>query len=86
MDYKLEHKCELLKSPKGWAAVYTLSFLKDGRWIVQRFLDPEPTRVFPNRDEAKERNRELAKNWLSSNDPSGRISEEPMKTSSGSAT
>jgi len=73
VDYKLEHKCELLKSPKGWAAVYTLSYLKDGKLTDQRFFDPGSDRVFSSRDEAEERNRELARNWLSLNDSDGRI-------------
>jgi len=77
MDYKLDHKCERLKSPNGWAAVYTLSFLKDGELQIMRFSDSDLTRVFPNQEEAKERNRELARNWLASNDPDGRIFEEP---------
>jgi hypothetical protein len=75
VDYKLEHECEHLKSPKGWAAVYTLSFRNGDEWTVQRFFDAEPDRVFPSREEAEERNRELARNWLSLNDPDGRIYE-----------
>jgi hypothetical protein len=78
VDYKLDHQCEHLKSPAGWASVYTLSFWKDDKWTVVRFLD-DPSRVFRSRDEAKERNRELAGNWLASNDPDGRIFEEPQK-------
>ena len=79
LDYKLDHKCEHLKSPSGWAAVYTLSFYKDGKYHVQRFLDADPGRVFPSEEEAKERNRELARHWLSSEDPDGRIFEEPSQ-------
>ena len=75
MDYKLDHKCEHLKAPKGWAAIFTLSsWGADG--YVQLFLDSEKTLVFSSEEEAKERNRKLARNWLSSNDPEGRIFED----------
>ncbi len=76
VDYKLDHKCEHLKAPKGWAAVFTLSFWKDGKWHVQRFFDSDDNLVFSSKEEAKERNRELARHWLSSNDPEGRILED----------
>jgi hypothetical protein len=77
MDYKLDHRCEHLKSPRGWAAVYTLSFLKDGVWYVQKFSDNNPSRMYPSEAEAKERNKELARPWLASNDPDAGISEQP---------
>lgn len=76
MDYKLDHKCEHLKSPHGWAAAYTLSFPKDGVLRVQKFYDSDKLRVLPSEAEAKERNRELARSWLASNDPAGRIFED----------
>jgi hypothetical protein len=59
--------------------VYTLSFLKDGALHVQQFFDSAPKRVFTSQEEAKERNRELARHWLSANDPDGRIFEEPSQ-------
>jgi len=76
VDYKLDHKCEELKSPKGWAPKFTLSHMQDGKWVVERFFDSDPRLVCRSQDEAKERNRELARNWLSSKDPEGRIFEE----------
>lgn len=79
MDYKLDHKCEHLRSPNGWAAVYTLSFMKHGELQIHRFYDNDPNRVFTTQEEAKERNRELARHWLSANDPDGRIFEDPSQ-------
>ncbi len=75
MDYKLEHKCEHLKSPNGWAAVYILTFFKDGQFHSVRYFDNDSNRIFSNQEEAKERNRELARHWLKLNDPDGRIYE-----------
>jgi len=75
MNYKLDHRCEHLKSPDSWTAIYTLSFWKNDKWDVQRFLDNDQQRVFRTQEEAKERNRELARNWLSLNDLDGTISE-----------
>jgi hypothetical protein len=92
VDHKLGHQCEHLKSPEGWAAKYTLGFWKsagqpcawcgapptaDGAWHEHCFRDGDADRVFPSQDEAKERNRELARHWLSLNDPDGRSFEEP---------
>jgi len=76
MDYKLDHKCEHLRSPNDWAAAFTLSHLLDGVWNVQKFSDPDCERIYPTEAEAKERNRELARSWLAANDAAGRIFEE----------
>lgn len=76
MDYKLDHKCEHLKSAHGWAAAFTLSHLRDGAWNEQRFSDPDSDRVFPTEAQAKERNRQLARRWLDENDSTGRIFED----------
>ncbi|MDO8432759.1 MAG: hypothetical protein Q7S58_10180 [Candidatus Binatus sp.] len=75
MDYKLEHKCDRIRAPQGWTAVYTLSHMKDGTWHVHKFANDEPTRVFATEQQAKERNWELAKAWLVAEDPDGQIFE-----------
>jgi hypothetical protein len=68
VDYRLEHRPEPL-NPEGWVPVFWLRFSKGEAHIEQEFrLDGVAA---PSRDEAKEHNREVFRQWLSLHDPEG---------------
>jgi hypothetical protein len=70
--YRVEHKPEHLR-PQGWVPVFWLRFSEGEAHAEHEFrLDGV---VSPNRDEAKERNREVFRWWLWLNDPDGRFEE-----------
>ena len=62
MNYEIEHACYQLKGGR-WIAQFHLNHLEGATLYSQQCFDPRTDLSFATEEEAKERNRELARNW-----------------------
>jgi hypothetical protein len=79
MRLEIEHACYRLKAG-GWVAQFHLNYIEGATLHSQQCFDPRIDLFFATEEEARERNRVLARHWRDANCPDGELFERRAET------